>query len=186
MKLRHFITIAATLIIIALWFIFAAWPQYKDRRLLKSKIAESERRLSDYRKIMVEFHEQFDSHQQLLKRKTELISRLYSKKDIILLFGELTAKSSKYDLDIMEFSPSVKELIELNQTFVEADQPLHLNITLTMRGPVKSAGRFIGDVESQNYYKGFNYCSIRNTRDNNPYSEISYSFKAILGTLKEG
>ncbi len=186
MRLRHYVTFAVTITIIGLWIILMAQPQYKVRRLLKSAIAESENRLSDYRKIMVEFHKQFDNHKELLKRKTELISRLYSKNDIIRLFGELTAKSSKYDLDILEFSPSVEELIKLNQTFAEADQPLHLNITLKMRGRVPSAGKFIGDIESQNYYKGFNYCSIRNTTDNNPFSEIAYSFKAILGTIKEG
>lgn len=186
MKLRHYLTIAISIIILGVWINFLAAPEYKERLRLKASIIESESRLTDYRNTMIEFHEQFKSHQELLNQKEHLISRLYSKDDIIMLFGDLAIKSSKYNVIVTEFSPSVVELIALNQSLVEGDEPLHLDITIKMRGQIPNVGRFIGEVESQNYYKGFNYCHIRNLRENDPISNISYSFKAILGALRVG
>ena len=101
------------------------------------------------------------------------------------LFDELIQKSSRYGIVVNEITPSVEELIALNKTLVENNQPLHLDIAIKMKANTISSGKLIRDIESQNYYKGFNFCRINNSDMNDPNSDIHYSFKAILGMIKD-
>jgi hypothetical protein len=152
---------------------------------MKAELVEVESKLADYQKILAEFNRQFKEHQILQEKKEYLLSRLYTKEDIIKLFDDLNAKSKYYNVRVVEFSPSVEELIELNKQLVASDQPTHLDIIIKMRGQMPNVGKFIGDIETQNYYKGFNSCHVSNTNELNPLSDVKYSFKAILGTLKD-
>jgi len=171
--------------IIFIWGITLFKPRFDENNRLKAELSSAKIKLDDYNKTLTEFQKQFEVHQDLLKQKEHLLSRLYTKDDIIRLLDELLVKSSDYGISITEITPSVEELIALNKAAVDDNQPIHLDIAIKMKSRTINTGRFIKNIESQNYYKGFNFCTISNSDLNNPNSDVYYSFKAILGMIKE-
>jgi hypothetical protein len=185
MKRRHIIAIASFALIITLWAVFMALPQQREKGHIKKQLTTSESQLSDYNKIMREFSATFKAYEQLLQRKEHLISKLFSKDDVLRLLDELNRLSSKYNIEIAELSPSVEELIALNKVLPRDGQPLELDIVVKMRGGFQNIGRFINIIEQENFYKGLNFCHIHNQGIGDPRSFASYGFKAMLGTIKE-
>ncbi|MFH2035794.1 MAG: hypothetical protein ABIJ45_05270 [Candidatus Zixiibacteriota bacterium] len=181
----YYIVASIALSVILLWGIFFIKPLLNQKNMLKVELETANATLNDYQNILKEFNLQFQAHQELLKQKEHLLSYLYTKDDIIRLFDELLLKSSNYGITITEITPSVEELIALNKTIADENKPIHLDIALKMKANTINAGKFIGEIESQKYYKGFNFCNINNSDFNDPFTDVHYSFKAILGMLKD-
>ena len=133
---------------------------------------------------MLEIPDYYRIQQELLSEKHLLISKLYSRKDLIRLFDEFAHKAQLNRLELVEISPSIEELLELNETIPDENSPRTLDITLKLRGTLSSAGRFIAAIEHQNFYRGLNHCRITNPVEKRPFSDVSYSFRAVLGTIK--
>jgi hypothetical protein len=185
MKKRHIIAIASIIIVITVWSFFLALPEYRENSRLKKQLTSSESQLSDYNNIMREFSTTFKAYEQLLQRKEHLISKLFSKDDVLKLLNELNRLSSEYNIEIAELSPSVEELIALNKILPRDGQPLELDIVVKMHGRFQNIGRFIKIIEQENFYKGLNFCHIHNQAIGDPRSFASYGFKAMLGTIGE-
>lgn len=185
MKRRYIISIAAAALILAVWFLFLIIPQMKKRNEIRVALAESESRIEDFREIMVRIPEYFDARQHLSQRKKHLISMLYSKDDLLRLFDDMTEKLSKHDLVLVEISPSLVELLAMNKQMPDEYEPQLLDINIRLSGPLQSIGQFVREVESQNFYKGMNFFRISNPAEDRRFSDVSYSFKAILGTIKD-
>jgi hypothetical protein len=148
------------------------------------QLAESETKIAGYIKTMIEFQSFFTTQQGLLQKKQTLISKLYSKDDLIKLFARIQKNSLGYDLTIVEISPSVAELLELNRRLLDSDKPQPLDIVVRFRGNLRNAGQYIKEIENEDFFNGINYCRISNHYDNHIESEISFGFKAMLGTIK--
>lgn len=185
MKKRYIITIAVTLPVLLLWFLFMMSPQMKKKNEIKASVAEAEKRLDDFKRTMREFPGYFNARQRLLQERISLVSKLYSKEDLVKLFDEMEKKSIKHELTLVELSPSVEKLLALNRNMPEENQPRLLDIVVKARGHLKNIGLYIKEIESGAFYKGLNYCRISNPAEYREFSDVSYSFRAILGTIKD-
>lgn len=185
MKQKIIITIAAAAAIALVWYLFIASPQLQENRKLRSSVDESERQLADLRNVIVKIPEYCNMRQKMLEEKHLLISRLYSKDDLIKLFDEFAGRAHLHDLELVEISPSLQELLELNNVSPDANSPRMLDMTLKFRGTLSNAGRFIEEIEKQSFYKGLNHCRISNPVEKRPLSDISLGFRAVLGTIKD-
>jgi len=183
---RNYIITGGTLgAIVALWFFFMATPATQERNDLKVSVAESEVRLTEMKQIMLQIPDYFAMQQNMAREKHMLISKLYSKDDLMKLFDEFARKAHLNKLELVEISPSLEELLEINQTLPDENSPRMLDITLKLRGTLRSSGQFIAEIEKQNFYKGLNFCRIANPVDKRPFSDVSFCFKAVLGTIKD-
>jgi len=185
MNRRFIIAIAALAVITAAWYFVFAAPQLAEQKKLKATVVESEARLAEMKRIIIEIPNYFSMQQQLTEEKHLLISRLYSKDDLIKLFDEFADKARLHKLELVEIAPSIEELLEINQTIPDENSPRILDITLNLRGTLQTTGEFIAEIEKQNFYKGLNFCRISNPVEKRPYSDVSFGFKAVLGTIKD-
>jgi hypothetical protein len=185
MKKRHIITILAFAAMMALQFFFLLLPQIKESEKNDRLISESNAKIEQYMKTMAEFPGFFKTQQELFKKKNSLISRLYSRNDLIKLFDRIEKLSNGHELTVIEISPSVEELLKLNNRLLDSDRPQPLNIVVRFKGDLQNSGKYIEAIESEDFFNGVNLCRIYNHIDNQKESEINFGFKAILGTIKD-
>lgn len=186
MKKLYYIFGSLLGVIIFIWIILFAVPVQKEKSHLDKEIKVAEAQLDDYNRILHEFNETFKNYEKLIEQKNHLISKLFTKDDLLKLLDHLKELGYKNNIEIVEMSPSVEELIKLNKSFPQDGRPIELDILIKMRASLKNAGLFIKTVESEDYYKGFNRCQIINQSIGDERAFYTYGFKAILGTLKEG
>jgi len=185
MKKRHLITALAFAAMIALVVVLLIIPQIEKTEETQNKLAESDAKIAEYMKTMVEFPGFFKTQQELFRKKNSLISRLYSKDDLIKLFDRIEKLSLSYNLTVIEISPSVEELLRLNSRLLDSDKPQPLDIIVRFRGDLQNSGKYIADIENEDFFNGVNLCRIYNHIDNQKESEVNFGFKAILGTIKD-
>jgi len=184
MKRRHISTIFFVTAITVLYIVFLTSPQMKNTNETKLKLDESEKKIALYMKTMLDFPGFFKTQQDLLRKKNSLISKLYSKDDLIKLFDRIQKKSLRNDITLIEISPSVDELLDLNRRLLDSDKPQRLDIVVRFRGNLRNTGRYIEEIEAEDFFNGINYCRINNHIENQKDSDVSFGFRAILGTIR--
>ncbi|UCD94960.1 MAG: hypothetical protein JSU69_02605 [Candidatus Zixiibacteriota bacterium] len=185
MKKMYVITIGVALAIALIWLLVLLSPGIEERDGLRTAVAEAENQLIDFRRIMFEFPDFFNSRKQLLQQKKHLLSKLYSKAELLKLFEQLTNTSKAYGLRLVEISPSIEELLALNRSLPNEDCPRPLDITVRLRGDLQNIGKYIEKTSSQDFCQRLTRCVITNSDETQRLSRVTYSFKAILGTIKD-
>lgn len=185
MKKRYIITIAVVCPLFVLWLVFLMVPQKKSDILIEKSLAESENRVAQYQTIMYEFPGYFENRRQLFEKKKHLLSKLYSKDDLVKLFDRFEEKTKGHQLTILEITPSVAELLKLNHLLLKENKPQILKIEIRMRAGLADVGRFIEEIEKEDFYFGLNFCQIINSPAGDELSEIRFGFNAILGTIRD-
>ena len=184
MKQRHIITtIAGFAIAVILWIVLIAPAMDRTDRLI-AEINEADRKLADFSSTMLEAPEFFKLYQDVLNRKKEIASKLYTKEDLIRLFGDLDNKAKKYNLQITEITPSISELLLLNKRIPSDSEPQMLHMSIFLKGGLIQTGKFLRDMENENFYQGLDHFRFANTNLKWAESDIKFSFKAVLGTIK--
>jgi hypothetical protein len=117
--------------------------------------------------------------------RDHLNSSLYARDDILKLLNRLTADAVSHNLSVVEITPPVMELLELNRRQDQAGEPQFLNLTLDIRGQYVDFGRYVRQLESTPYFRAINHCSIRGNQMTQEALDFSLGFRAMLGTTKE-
>ncbi|MDP1086157.1 hypothetical protein Q6245_27720, partial [Klebsiella pneumoniae] len=91
---------------------------------IKLQIIEKQNRLTDFNKTLAELSNYVQTSSNLESHKVELSSRLYSKNEILKLFRQLESDAVRNNLKITEIIPPLEELLELNKTFPNSEEPL--------------------------------------------------------------
>jgi len=185
MKIRYLVTIAAVLLSLAGWHFFLVRPQLEKKENIDANLTESRKRLTDLRRLMVQFHEYFETRRELAHARESFMSKLYSRDELIRLFDKFETLAERQELLLVEISPSVEELLALNKKFVDDHNPHPLDITIKFRGDLKSAGEYIKSIETESFYKGANFCKVSNPVDGRHISDVDFGFRVILGTAEE-
>ncbi|SYZ72509.1 hypothetical protein TRIP_C20624 [Candidatus Zixiibacteriota bacterium] len=167
----------------AIWFFLLMAPLMQKNRETRVAIDTAEQKLTDMERILLEFPEKFRSEHDLLMQKKILVAQLYSKEDLIKLFDNIKSKAASADLNLLEITPSIEELLALNSRAGTDDQPQELNLTVRLSGGLHNLGQFINQMEDEKFYQGTNFCKINGTYGGKSYPEMAYGFKAVLGTL---
>ncbi len=185
MKQHHIIIGLAAIALVAISYIALIGPALDNAKRLNNELLKADRNLEDINRTMLEAPEFFKMHRDILNKKKTLTSQLYTKEDLIRLFEDFEKKATRHHLKITEITPSVEELLLLNRKIPSETDPQILNLTIYLRGGFINVGNFIKEMEAQKFYQGIDNCRITN---NGPYSadsNIKFSFRAVLGTLKE-
>jgi len=181
MKKQYVIITVTALSISLIWFLLLFSPLVLRKKEIAASLADTEGKLTDFRNILREFPERFNSEKEILQRRQIYISQLYSKEDLIALFDNIRMKAARYNLSLLEISPSVEELLALNRQSPNNDQPQLLNIMVRLNGYFRNLGEFVRDMEEERFYQGANSCKITGAADGAAPPQMVLGFKAFLG-----
>lgn len=168
------------------WIFAAMLPHYREYNSFEVKVDEAKLRLADYQETIRRLPEYVRTQSELSKRKAELNSSLYTKENILSLFEELYLMADKQRVAIVEITPPLEELLQINRIIPDSIGLMFLNLTIKVEGDFRDFGRFIASLEEEPFYRGPNNCSAIGSND--PRIDIQYiiGFKSLLGSLKEG
>lgn len=186
MKSRHLVMAIAALGIGFMHYILLLQPAYEKKAELTRKQQEASELMADFKNTMLTAPEYFRMHRDILDRKESVNSKLFSKEDLIRLFDNLEIRASRYGLKVTEITPSINELLRLNRSFPSGNEPQILNMSIMLKGDFISAGKLIREIENEKFFNGPVLCRISNRSDDRTDSDILFSFKAILGTIRKG
>jgi len=171
---------SSLILIILLWFLFLISPLREKRKEIRSACSEAQTRLEDIRNTMVQFPRHFTKEKAMEQEKQRLMTQLFSKDDLIRLFGDLQNIAQSHDLTIMEITPSIEELLQMNSRALQDNLPQPLDISVKLGGRFPDIGEFINVVENEKFYHGVNICKIVAASDGG-YPMAEFGFKVILG-----
>lgn len=183
MKRRHLIAGTVMAAMLAAWFLLLILPTMEKQRRLKADLHQAEIHLSDFEKIIKLAGEYYKAHARIIDKKEQIASQLYSRENLMSLFDALEKMASDNDLKVIEFTPSVEELLMMNRILPDENKPQVLNIVMNLKGGLRNVGQFLRDIESEKYYQGIDICRITNTAEGQEKSDIVYGFKALLGIV---
>ncbi|UCG62051.1 MAG: hypothetical protein JSV52_01800 [Candidatus Zixiibacteriota bacterium] len=183
---RTVLTYSATLVILAsLWFFGVYVPYQKDHDRMTTEIKKAESQLADFQNTISELPRFIERHHNLLSLKADLNSKLYTKNDVLRLFDALRLEASRKNVDVVEITPPVEELLYLNTIIPDSSKPQFLNIGLKLEGGFIGFGQFIEEIEHANYFRGVNTCKVYRRDDDKTKITMQFGFKALLGSLRE-
>ena len=185
MKQRHIIVLSIFVIMTAAWYILLVQPTQQKYTKIRSDLYNAYTQIKDFKKIMMIAPEFYKNHDKIKRQKMQLSSQLYSKENLLSLFDELENRAKNNNLEVVEFTPSVEELLRINHLLPDENKPQTLNIVVTLSGGLKDIGTFVKGVESENFYQGVDFCLITNSIDGQINSNFIYGLKAVLGTIRK-
>lgn len=175
--------VVGALVLAALWYVVAYRPGSRKLQAIHEDTIATERKLAEYHKIVNELPSILEADRKLQAERRLLNSSLYAKGDVLALFQQLTQDAAAYDLNLVQISPPISELLELNRQATADNNPLFLNVTVDFEGQYLKFGRFCGNLETKPYFRAVRSCQMR-SRPASPTVDLSLSFKALLGTTE--
>jgi hypothetical protein len=180
------IYIVTGLVLVAAWVFIALIPHYRQFTLVEIQIKDARQKLSDFQETIKLLPEFVKMRNELAKRKNELNSNLYTKENILSLFEKFYLMADKYRVNIVEITPPIEELLQINRIVPDSVGLMFLNITIRVEGDYRDFGRFIGGLEGEPFYRGPNSCSVVGTNDRRYNTQYIIGFKSLLGSLRDG
>ena len=182
LRQRVAIYVTGVLAMLVLWYFAVYTPASENLSSERGEVDNALRQLADYSRTVRELPEFLTANDKLEAVRRELNSSLYAKNEIMDLFHQLTIDAQNHSLQLVQISPPVSELLELNRQASADNVPLFLNVTLDFQGHYVDFGRFIGDLESKPYFRSIRTCVIRGAQTPEHTIDMSLSFKALIGT----
>ncbi len=175
----------AALMLTLVWLMLIYLPTLQRKQSLDTRIIEAEQQLEDFNRTMEELPRYLQTSNNLERFKDELNSSLYAKSDILELLEQITLDAVDNGLTVVEISPPVTELLELNRATDLENEPQFLNITLSLSGQYLDFGKYISQLETTPYFRKINSCTTRGARQMEPKVSFTVSFKALIGAARK-
>jgi hypothetical protein len=176
--------VAGALMIIV-WVLAALIPHLGEYQSLNNQIQEASLKLVDFQQTIRLLPEYVKTRNELARKKAELNSSLYTKENILSLFAKFYALADKNRVDIVEITPPVEELLQINRIVPDSVGLMFLNIGLRIEGDYRDFGQFVSALENETFYRGPNHCNIIGTFDRRIKVQYHVGFKSLLGSLKD-
>ncbi len=172
-------TIAA---MVVLWG-YLVWIPHARKTQAADRLAEETRRqLAEAQQFTLQLPAFMDTQERLQAQRIDLNSRLYAAADIMALLRELRDQAAELNLRVIEITPSIDELLRLNQALTRSSEPQYLNIEILLSGEFVSLGEFVRHIEHEEYTRGINRCIMSGARDGSEPLQMQFGFRALLGT----
>lgn len=184
MKQRAMYFVLAGLALIALWYFAALVPTSAKQKAVDESIAATEARLEEFNRTCLELPDFLEANENLETLRSELNSSLFAKADILDLFQQLAQDAIDHDLELVEISPPIAELLELNRQVVIDNSPQFLNVQLDLKGKYIAFGKFVEHLETQPYFRAVNKCMVRGDVERRPTVNLTVGFRALLGSVE--
>jgi|GEM_PF-882278 len=160
-------------------------PAARRLESVRYEVTDAQRKLDDYRLTMAELPAFLEADRNLESMRRQLNSSLFAKGDILELFRQLTREAENHSLQLVQITPPIDELLELNRQASPGNIPLYLSVTLDFKGQYADFGRYVSRLEAMPYFRSVKACYLRGRQTVQPVIDMSLSFKALIGTTEE-
>ena len=171
--------------LVGVWLFAALLPYFGKSRAIDYQMMEAEQKLADFRQTIQILPEFVKTRNELAQRKAELNSSLYTKDNILSLFEKFYVLADKNQVQIVEITPPLEELLQINRILPDSMGLIFLNISLRVEGHYQDFGRLVSALEEEPFYRGPNHCNIVGTYDRRLDIQYHIGFKSLLGSLKD-
>ena len=178
-----FYYILGTLALITVLYLGAYRPTLQHIEATNDSMLATQAEVAEYNRIVMELPAILEEERVLQAERQTLNSSLYAKGDILALFERLSRDAATFDLKLVQITPPISELLELNRQATVESSPLFLDITLDFEGQYVNFGKFVSDLETKPYFLAVKSCRMSG-RPASPFIDLSLSFKALLGTTE--
>ncbi len=185
MRWRAAAYVVTGLAVTGLWLGLLFLPLRKEKADLSERIADAHHKITDFSRVMAALPDFLKEHGDLENQKRRLSSRLYAKEDILMLFEHLERLATQHRLETTEISPPVEELLRINRMASDSAGTERLKINMKLRGSYVDFGRFLGNIEEQDFFRGVSDCKITAARDAPSAVHMQLGFYALLSSLEE-
>ena len=176
---------AGGLAAIVLWIVLMYTPLRREHQGIAETTVSIEAELRDFQQTISTLPNDLSASDDLEASRSRLHSALYAKDDILRLLDHITSQADHVGLATTEISPPISELLQLNRSAFDPEEPEFLNLTYTLTGGYVGFGRFLNHLEQEPYFRGINSCRINGSLDGVERAVYSVSFKALLGRIAE-
>lgn len=166
------------------WFLFAYRPLDARLTATSSTADELQQRLREYEATARELPALLERQKELQASKYVLESKLYAKADILSLLGDVRSIAGKSGLSVYDITPSMEELLQLNEKARSSSDPLFLNLAVTVDGRFIDFGHYISALESEAFFRGVTRCTVHGGRKAGDKIRCTIAFKALLGNTE--
>lgn len=172
------LAVAATCIHYALIF-----PLVNASSVVSSETGALHLKLAGYQSSLEMVNSYLKRRDSLNQRRTELTARLYARDDVLALIERLKERSETYNVRVREISPSVVELLAINDRPKADDTPQHVKISLRVSGSATAAGRLLQSLEAEPYFVDLMSLHVVGRERGLAPAEYIIHFLAQLGSL---
>lgn len=169
---------------VLLWGYFVYVPFHENKISYFKERGSLETQLHDFQTTIAQLPAYLERKKALNQERKELTSKLYTKEEVLNLFGKIRQEANSYHLEVVEITPPVEELLELNRSLPDSTQPQFLTIGVRLAGDYIQFGRYVRDIEEAPYFRGLRRCTITGNREKNEHQQLYVSFKALLGNFR--
>jgi Tfp pilus assembly protein PilO len=173
------VIVAVLLPIVWLATAYRSLTARQDRLATESESART--KLAEYNRIATDLPRLLEDLKDVERSRANLLSKLYAKQDILALLDQVREQASRRNLEITNVSPSLNELLQLNEQMKASSDPLFLTVTIALEGDFVAFGRFLRRLETEPYFRGVNLAEARTRRDSPESTHLTISFRALLG-----
>jgi len=172
-------------VLLGAWFFAALLPYFAKYSAVGNQVIEAEQKLADFQQTILFLPDFVKTRNELAQRKAELNSSLYTKDNIVSLFEKFYLLADKNHVQIVEITPPLEELLQINRILPDSVGLIFLNISLRIEGNYQDFGRLVSALEEEPFYRGPNHCNIVGTYDRHLEIQYHFGFKSLLWSLKE-
>jgi len=169
----------------AAWGLFLFIPSQRQATERRTAATAAQQRLTEVQSMVAQVPAILKADEIMSNRRSEENSKLYGREDVLHLFDHLKAEASNYHLGVEEITPPVEELLALNKSMAQSNQPQFINMTVRLSGGYIDFGRFVRSLEEADYFRGVNSCLVTGSPDGKEPLQLAIGFRALLGALRE-
>lgn len=169
---------------ILIWFFAVYSPSYKKLLEVETEKNEISAQITDFKRTLTQLPVFLERRKDLKQEKNDVISKLYTKDEVISLFDSLQILAVENNLYIQEITPPLEELLELNNIMPDSSQPQFLNIKLVLKGDYLNFGHYAERIEDSPFFRGVNSCNMIANKEKDEPLRIYLGFKALLGQFR--
>jgi len=170
-----------SLALIAAWVVLVYMPLASRRKAVDLRIQSTNEQLQNARRSISLLPVFLQTRERLQTDRADLDSRLFGKSEILELFREISIVADAHNIRLVEMSPPLIELLNLEQVATDTTKAPFLSLHLTLEGRFADFGRFVDEMEQSDFYRIPERCQIVAPRSEDKPSQYHFDFKALLG-----
>lgn len=173
----------------SIFVVFAAlyfaiiFPSANAARSAKAETVVLTLKLDGYHKSLDMVHAYLQRRDSLAQRSAELTARLYARDDVLALIERLKTRATEFNANVREISPSVVELLAINNRPPQESAPQHVNISLRVSADSDAAGTLLQALESEPFFVDLLSLHVVGRERGLAPAEYVFNFRAQLGSL---
>lgn len=144
----------------AAWYFLLFTPTGQKATLAHIEAATVSSELETLLMTLKNVPDQLKTERGLDSLREAINNSLYATNEIERLFAEFTDEAETYGLTVTEITPSVEELLQLEENQRQKDFAPFLNFSVRMSGQFVDFGQFVERLEAAPFFQGINKITV--------------------------